>query len=385
MADRGPSSRDHYSGAPGATHGPHATGWTILAPIMKAVMKVRQAPGIEVREVDVPAVGDGDILVKVAAAGICGSDVHYYQWTRGSEIVRVPVILGHEFSGEVVEVGSGVTTVAVGDRICAPPGMACGACPDCRTGRGDRCGARLGPGIRSDGFFAEYGRLTAAARVFKLPPEVSLAAAAMMEPLCVCLNAIDVSGLRVGQTAAVLGPGPIGLLTTALLRAGGAGLIVVAGTGADGMRLGLAERLGADEVTVVDGDAGAALAARAAALDGGGFDLVFEATGSPAAIQQSIDLVKPGGQVVLLGIYGAPAAIDPTPMVRARKNIVSAYGYGAGDAATWERALRLLAAGRLDVEPVITHRVPLARAEDGFRLALDKQAAKVLLIPGQSM
>jgi len=120
-------------------------------------MKVRQAPGIEVREVDVPAVGDGDILVKVAAAGICGSDVHYYQWTRGSEIVRVPVILGHEFSGEVVEVGSGVTGVEVGDRICAPPGMACGACTACRTGRGDRCGAVLGPGIRSDGFFAEYG------------------------------------------------------------------------------------------------------------------------------------------------------------------------------------------------------------------------------------
>ncbi|MDE0027083.1 MAG: alcohol dehydrogenase catalytic domain-containing protein [Spirochaetaceae bacterium] len=350
---------------------------------MKAVMKVRRAPGIEVREVDVPAVGDGDILVKVAAAGICGSDVHYYQWTRGSEIVRVPVVLGHEFSGEVVEVGSGVTGVAVGDRICAPPGMACGACPECRTGRGDRCGAMLGPGIRSDGFFAEYGRLTAAAQVFKLPPQVSLAAAAMMEPLGVCLNAVDMSGLRVGQTAAVLGPGPIGLLTAALLRAGGAGLVVVAGTGADGMRLGLAERLGADEVTVVDGDAGAALAARAASLDGGGFDLVFEATGSPAAIQQSIDLVKRGGQVVLLGIYGAPAAIDPTPMVRARKNIISAYGYGVGDAATWQRALRLLAAGRLDVEPIITHRVPLAHAEDGFRLVLQKQAAKVLLIPDE--
>ena len=351
-------------------------------------MKVRQAPGIEVREVDVPAVGDSDILVKVAAAGICGSDVHYYQWTRGSEIVRVPVILGHEFSGEVVEVGRGVTGVQVGDRICAPPGMACGACPECRAGRGDRCGAMLGPGIRSDGFFAEYGRLTAAAQVFKLPPQVSLAAAALMEPLGVCLNAVDVSGLRVGQTAAVLGPGPIGLLTTALLRAGGAGLVVVAGTAADGMRLRLAERLGADEVTVVDypddaggADDGAALAARAAALDDGGFDLVFEATGSPAAIQQSIDLVKRGGQVVLMGIYGAPAAIDPTPMVRARKNIVSAYGYGAGGTATWKRALRLLAAGRLDVEPVITHRLPLARAEDGFRLALDKQAAKVLLIP----
>ena len=93
--------------------------------------------------------------------------------------------------------------------------------------------------------------------------------------------------------------------------------------------------------------------------------------------------MKRGGQVVLLGIYGAPAAIDPTPMVRARKNIISAYGYGVGDAATWQRALRLLAAGRLDVEPIITHRVPLAHAEDGFRLALQKQAAKVLLIPDE--
>ena len=354
---------------------------------MKAVMKTRAAPGIELREVEIPAVGAGDILVKVGAAGICGSDVHYYQWTRGSEIVQVPVILGHEFAGEVVEVGSNVPVrgdraLAVGDRVCAVPGMACGSCGNCQAGRGDLCTSMLGPGIRSNGFFAEYGRLTAGAKLFKLPPEVSMAAAALMEPLCVCLNAIDVSGLRVGYSAAVLGPGPIGLLTTALLRAGGASPILVAGTAADGMRLALAKRLGADvtvDVTQVD------LAARAGELTGGGFDLVFEATGSPPAIQQSLDLVKRGGQVVLLGIYGAPAELDPTPMVRASKNLISAYGYGeAYTEATWQRALGLLASGRIDVEPIITHRLPLARAEEAFQLALQKQAAKVLLIPGEA-
>ena len=345
-------------------------------------MKTRAAPGIELREVDVPAVGAGDILVKVGAAGICGSDVHYYQWTRGSEIVQVPVILGHEFAGEVVEVGSNVVTVEVGDRVCAVPGMACGSCGNCQAGRGDLCTSMLGPGIRSDGFFAEYGRLTAGAKLFKLPPEVSMAAAALMEPLCVCLNAIDVSGLRVGYSAAVLGPGPIGLLTTALLRAGGASPILVAGTAADGMRLALAERLGADvtvDVTQVD------LAAKAGELTAAGFDLVFEATGSPPAIQQSLNLVKRGGQVVLLGIYGAPAELDPTPMVRASKNLISAYGYGgAYTEATWKRALGLLASGRIDVEPIITHRLPLTRAEEAFQLALQKQAAKVLLIPGEA-
>ncbi len=342
---------------------------------MKAIVKTKKEPGIALLDVDVPEVGDIDILVKVAAGSLCGSDLHYYHWLPGSEIVRVPVILGHEFSGEVAEVGAAVRDVRVGDRICAMPSMPCGRCPNCRIGRGEICTERLTAGIRSDGFFAEYGRLTAGASIFRIPDNVSLEAASLMEPLMVALNAVDVSAFKIGFRTAILGPGPIGLLTMLLLRTGGASSIMVTGTSTDQKRLSLAGELGADVVLDVSNEDPID---KARELTGGGFDIVFEATGNRKAIPQALEMIRPGGQVVLLGIHSQKVEFDPTPMVRSRKSIISAYGYTEQQ---WHRGLSLLSSRRIDVEPIITHRLPLARAEEGFQLASSQEAVKVIFVP----
>ena len=346
---------------------------------MQAIFKMKQEPGIELLETDIPEIGDTDILVKVAAGSLCGSDVHYYEWAPGSQIVNVPVILGHEFSGEVVEIGADVTQVATGDRITAMPGMPCGQCPNCRIGRGELCTGRLAPGILSNGFFAEYARLTAGATMFKLPENVSFEAASLSEPLAVCLNAVDIADFKIGQKVAVLGPGPIGLLTLQILKAGGASKVMMVGTSVDAKRMALAEKFGADVIVNVDQDDPVAMARE---LGGrgflGGLDLVFEATGNPKSIAQGLNMIRPGGSVVMIGIHSGPAQFDAIPMVRGRKKLLGAYSY---DAQTWSRVISLLDSDLLDVEAMITHKLPLEKAEEGFQLAISKEAAKVVFTP----
>ena len=341
---------------------------------MKAIVKTRKEPGIEVLDVESPEIGDTDILVKVAAGSLCGSDVHIYEWTPGYEWLPLPVTLGHEFAGQVVEVGSKVQNIEVGDRITAMPLMSCSRCAMCQVGKGDSCTSKKALGLTTNGAFAEYVRLTAAANIYKLPQNVSYEAASMCEPLSVALNAVELSGIKPGQTAAVLGPGPIGLLTLQVLRAAGASLIMTAGTSADRRRLEVAERLGADIVVDVEREDTVSRAMETS----GRLDFVFEATGNPKSIPQALSMVRSGGKVILIGIHPGPAEFDPTEVVRGRKSLIGAYAYGP---ETWERALALLAAGRLVVEPMITHRIPLLEAREGFELAVRREAAKVLFIP----
>lgn len=341
---------------------------------MKAIVKTRKEPGIEVLDVESPEMGETDILVKVAAGSLCGSDVHIYEWTPGYEWLPLPVTLGHEFAGQVVEVGSKVQNVAVGDRITALPLMSCSRCAMCQVGKGDSCTSKMALGLTTNGAFAEYVRLTAAANIYRLPQNVSYEVASMCEPLSVALNAVELSSIKPGQTAAVLGPGPIGLLTLQVLRIAGASLIMVAGTSADKRRLEVAERLGADIVVDVEREDTVSRAMETS----GRFDFVFEATGNPKSVPQALSMVRSGGKVILIGIHPGPAEFNPTEVVRQRKSLIGAYAYGP---ETWERTLALLAAGRLMVEPMITHRIPLLEAREGFELAVRREAAKVLFIP----
>jgi threonine dehydrogenase-like Zn-dependent dehydrogenase len=191
----------------------------------------------------------------------------------------------------------------------------------------------------------------------------------------VALKAIDLSGIKPGETAAVLGPGPIGLLTLQLLNAAGASLIVMAGTTADRRRLEIARSLGADVIIEVDGEDPVQKAMK---LTGAGFDFVFEASGNPKSVPQALDMVKPGGKVILIGIHSGLARFNPTELVRGKKSIIGAYGY---EPETWHRALALLSSRRVKAEEMITHRVPLAEARKGFELAAKREAAKVLFIP----
>jgi 2-desacetyl-2-hydroxyethyl bacteriochlorophyllide A dehydrogenase len=342
---------------------------------MKAIVKTRPEPGIEVLERHRPETGPTDILVRVAAGSLCGSDVHIYEWTPSYAFMPLPLILGHEFSGQVVEVGSEVSHVRVGDRVSALPAMPCGACASCRTGRSSACTSRLAPGMMSDGFFAEYGRLTTAANIFTLPEEVSYESAALLEPFAVSLNAVDRSEFRIGQKTAVLGPGPIGLFAVQVLRAAGAASIMIVGAEGDEKRLELAERIGADlSVNITRDDP----VKRAKGISPRGLDIVYEATGNPASVAQALDMVRNGGKVILIGIHPGPASFDPTHLVRSSKSIIGAYAYTV---ETWRRAIELFANGSVDPEAVISHRVALDAADEGFQLALRKEAVKVLFIP----
>ena len=342
---------------------------------MKAIVKTKKEPGVEVKDVNVPEVTDTDMLVRVKAASVCGSDVHVYEWTPSYEWMPLPVILGHEFSGEVVSVGSKVKTVAVGDRITAMPGMACSRCDYCQVGRPDLCRRRISLGLGGDGAFAEYIRLTAATTTFKLPETLSYEAASLTEPLSVVLRAVDLATLRVGQTAAVLGPGPIGLLAMQLVKLSGVSLLMVAGAAPDTKRLALATELGADvtiDVTKEDP------VKRAIALTRRGFDVVLEASGSPKSVPQALQMVKPGGKVILIGIHPAPGEIPTTDVVRQSKSIIGAYGY---DADIWNRAIMLLNTKRVKVESMISHRLPLTDANHGFEMLAKKEATKVIFMP----
>lgn len=342
---------------------------------MKAIVKTKREPGVEVQDRAVPEVTDTDILVKLKAGSVCGSDVHVFEWTLSYEFMPLPVILGHEFSGEVVSIGSKIKTVAVGDRITAMPGMSCSRCVYCQVGRPDLCRARISMGLAGDGAFAEYVKLTANATTFKLSATLSYEAASLTEPLSVVLRAVDLATLRVGQTAAVLGPGPIGLLTTQVVKLSGVSLLMVAGTSIDVNRLKTAKEFGADITIDVTKDDPVK---KAMSLTRGGFDVVLEASGSPKSVPQALAMLKPGGKVILIGIHPAPGEIPTTDVVRRSKSIIGAYGY---DADIWNRALTLLNTGKVKTEPMITHRLPLSEATHGFELLVKKEATKVIFVP----
>jgi 2-desacetyl-2-hydroxyethyl bacteriochlorophyllide A dehydrogenase len=341
---------------------------------MKAIVKQAAAPGIEIVDMAIPEVGDADILLKVLAGSLCGSDVHIYEWTAGYEWVPMPVVLGHEYVGEVVKIGSKVKGLAVGERITTLPMMPCGECDYCQMGKVDSCRKLFVLGLTRNGAFAEYMLVKSGAEVLKIPDTLASEIASLCEPLSIGLKAIDLSGIKPGQTAAVLGPGPIGLLMVALLKAAGAGYIAITGTGVDKLRLDIARQLGADDVIDVEQADPVAQIEKAA----GKLDFVFEATGIPQTIPQGLAMLKKGGKMLVAGIHAQKASIDPIDLVRQSKSLIGVYGY---DREIWTRALRLMSTGKINLAPIITHRLPFSKGQEGFDLAVSRKAAKVVFIP----
>jgi L-iditol 2-dehydrogenase len=341
---------------------------------MKAIVKTKPEPGIDIVDMDVPNVGDNDILVKVTAGSLCGSDVHMYEWTAGYEWVPMPIIPGHEFAGEVMEFGGQVRGMSKGDRITALPGYSCGECPACITGRPAACEKMHVLGLMSDGAFSEYMTIKQTADIFKIPDNVSDEMASLTEPLAVCMQGIDLSGIKPGQTAAVFGPGPIGLLTIQLLKTAGAGLIIATGTSADENRLEIAKQIGADVTINIDKDDPVKKVKEIA----GSLDFVFEATGIASTINQGLQIARRGGKVMVIGIHKDHASFDTIDLVRQQKSLIGVYAY---DKNTWRRCLKLMSSGKLDPTPIITHRMPFSQGEQGFELAANKTAAKVVFVP----
>lgn len=349
---------------------------------MIGVVKEGPGPGIELKELAAPVPGDDEILVKVAASSVCGTDVHLYEWLENLDgpnwwdaTLKTPVVLGHEFAGQVVEVGSKVTSVAPGDRITAPPLIPCGECDLCRGGNPEYCLESV-VGLGVDGAMAEFLKISDRASIYKIPEHVSFEDACLLEPLAVALHAVEIADFKPGDNAAVLGPGPIGLLLMLVLRAAGAGRLMVTGAKDDAKRLALAEKLGADLVVNVD-EHDPVEAARDAS-GGAGLDFVFEASGSPQTVSQGLAMARAFGKVILLGMFSQEASFDPNDLVVGNKQLLGSLAY---DAETWRRGMNLLAAGAVTPSDIIDMKIPLADAAKGFEAAARKQAAKVVLIP----
>lgn len=318
---------------------------------MKAVV-FRGPRDVALVERPVPAAGAGRVLVRVRACGVCGTDRHIY---AGEFPAAALVVLGHEYAGEVVAVGEGVTDLAPGDRVAVDPNVACGTCRPCRAGQIHLCENLTALGVNYDGGFAEFSAVPRA-QAYPFPAGLDWAAAAMAEPVACCLHGIDLAGIRPGHTVLVIGGGAIGQIHAQLARLSGASRVVVSDPVEARRRLALA--LGADEV--LDPTAQSIEAMRGAL--GGGADVVIEAVGSAATAEQSLELAARGGTVIWFGVAapGAESRVRPYDVYRReitlRGSFVNPHTHG--------RALALLAAGRLQVAPLISRRVALDEVPD---------------------
>jgi L-iditol 2-dehydrogenase len=338
-------------------------------------MKTAKGPGnIELRTLDDPRPKRDEVLVEVAAAGICGTDVHI---KHDQTFYTPPVVLGHEYSGRVVETGKDVTETDVGNLVVSPATAYCGKCFQCKTGHMNRCTSTkkriLGTSL-ANGAFARY--LTVPEYIIhKIPPGVEIEHAALAEPTaCVVHSVIDKSPILPGDVVVVQGPGTMGLLAAQVAKAMGAGKVIVTGVSADQWRFDIAKQLGIDSTLNVQTDPDPVKTIKQE-TDGRGADVVIEASGACIACNQALDFVKVAGHVTLLGIRGRPLDIDLDAI--AIKELTMSGTWGTLP-SSWVTTLRLMASKQVDVAPLITHRIPLDKWEEGFELMENQKAIKVL-------
>jgi L-idonate 5-dehydrogenase len=324
---------------------------------------------------DAPPPGPGEVRVKIAAGGICGSDMHYYRH-GGFGVVRIkePMILGHEIAGTVAELGEGVAGLKVGDKVAVNPSSPCGKCSYCQRGTRNQCLDMrfLGSAMRMphvQGGFRET-MTVAAAQAVKVPEHVSLAEAAVCEPLAVCLHAGNQAGPLMGRRVLVTGAGPIGALAVVVARLGGA--VEVVATDIADAPLAIAKKLGASETVNTAKDP--------TALDGwkadkGHFDVLFEASGNQQALVAAFDVLRPGAVIVQVGL-GGEMTLPVNTIVAKEFQMRGTFRFDR----EFELAVQLLAEKLIDVKPLITATLPFGSAVEAFELAGDRsQSMKVQL------
>lgn len=325
-----------------------------------------------------PEPGPHEVLIKVAACGICGSDVHGFDGSSGRRIP--PIVMGHEAAGVIEAVGAGVAKFQPGDRVTFDSTVYCGECAYCRKGEMNLCDRREVIGVscgeyRRHGAFAEF--IVVPERiVYKLPNKMSFPEAAMLEAVSVALHAVKVSGVKKGETALVVGAGMIGLLTMQAARAAGCARVMIADI--DETRLTLAELLGATEA--LRGTGGAIAEATLGRTGGVGADVVFDAVGRSQTVLESIDSVRKGGTVTLIGNI-APQVTLPLQKVVSRQIRLQGSAASSGE---YPEAIEMIASGRIQVRPLITAVAPLDEGPRWFeRLhAQEPNLMKVVLTPG---
>jgi threonine 3-dehydrogenase len=341
---------------------------------MWALAKTRPGPGAEMVERPIPVPGPSEVLLRVEAASICGTDHHLYTWDEwAAENLVPPRVLGHEIAGTVVAAGRKVTRVREGDLVGVESHIVDWTCAQCVRGDAHLCRNLKVIGVHVDGGFAGHVVIPEANAIESngLDPAV----VALQEPMGNAVHAAFVEPIE-GRTVAVTGCGPIGLCAVGIAKAAGAALVVATDT--EAYRLDLARTMGAD--LALDATDAGTLARIEEATGGDGVDVVLEMSGAAAALDAALAMVTRGGRISLLGIFSEQVAVDLSDLVIQQG--IRMYGiYGRRMYDTWDRTQSLLRSGALDVSPIITHRLDLADWEQGFALIESRHAGKVVLRP----
>lgn len=338
---------------------------------MRALVKTQAAPGLTLREVPEPTVGINDVLIRVRRAGICGTDLHILDWnTWAQERIKTPLIVGHEFVGEVVEVGSNVNDFAPGDVVSGEGHLVCGRCRNCMAGRRHLCAQTHGVGVDRDGAFAELIALPMT-NVWRHGDDVDLDVAAIFDPFGNAVHSA-LSWPLLGEDVLITGAGPIGLMAAAVARHAGARFVVVSDV--NPYRLELARKIGATRVVDVRSQTIAAAQAELGLAEG--FDIGLEMSGNGAALTAMVDNMAHGGRIALLGIGQGNLPVDWNQVVF---NMITIKGiYGREMYQTWYSMTVMLQSG-LDVSSVITHRYQFDDFEAAFATAASGDSGKVVL------
>ncbi|MBL7074808.1 zinc-dependent alcohol dehydrogenase family protein [candidate division KSB1 bacterium] len=324
--------------------------------------------GVEERKI--AQAGPDEVLVRVKACGVCGTDIHIFE---GTAPANPPVVLGHEFVGVIEDVGSGVRSLKKGDRIAVDPNLSCGGCYYCRRGLGHLCQNLKALGVTMDGGFSEYC-LVPQSQAYRLQPDLNLEWGCFLEPLSCAVHGIDLVNLQVGDSVVILGLGPIGLMMVQLARLKGATRIIVVEP--VGGRRKLAERLGCDRV-IDPGDGDPVSVVMENTVEGA--DVVLECSGTPQAAGLSLRLARRGGTVLFFGVCDIDATIPLKPQQIYFKELTVLGSYI--NPHTFSRALDLLEAGKVRVDSFSIEKFPLERVLDAFEFHRSGKVPKTLVIP----
>ena len=336
---------------------------------MRAIVKSRREAGLWMEEVERPSIGPNDLLVRVRYASICGTDLHIWNWDAWAQrTISVPLIVGHEFEGEIVDLGSEVTGLSVGARVAVEGHITCGHCRNCRAGRRHLCRNAVGIGVQRAGAFAEF-IVVPAANAYVMPPGMPDEIGSCLDPLGNAVHSA-LSFDLVGEDVLITGAGPIGVMAAAVARFVGARYVVVSDV--NPYRLALARRMGA---TLAVDPAGVRDAMGELGMQEG-YDVGLEMSGSPEALRSLLEVMNNGGRIALLGIPDREVAIDLNKVIFGGLVLKGIYGREMFE--TWYRMGVLLQSG-LDITPVITHRFPAARFAEAFEVVRSGQCGKVVL------
>ena len=343
--------------------------------------KAERKHGISMWDKPEPHIADdNDVLLEVEACGVCGTDLEIYEWPEDNLpawmlTLPLPVVLGHETVGRVKETGPAVTMFKPGDRVVHSSTGGCGVCYFCRSGMLNLCPARAGkiPGIMNDGAYAKYAVITDYA-LFKIPEDISTSDAAVTQPLTVAVHAMERSHMLPGEQVVVIGPGPQGLMQAIMARACGAADVIVSGLDIDRGRLKIAAKLGAIAVDTTNDD----LKEKVLDLTGGrGADVVFDCAGGSKTLGIATDVVRKGGEVIVVGV-GGTGPFDQNLIMQKEITITGSSGRLP---TTWDRTMNLLRSGTISLDYIVSHVMPLKKIGEAFELLHSKEAAKVVITP----